>query len=138
MSEQAWRQFLAADGVDDWVVLHGGPAAVFLVASLGAAAQLAVSVTQVPGIEGAGVLITIADEQLTVRLARGVQRLEPRHLELARAISAVAQQHGAPADRSRAQEVQAGQSLLEPRLVTVTDEPQTDSEPHQISRWAAA
>jgi hypothetical protein len=34
--------------------------------------------------------------------------------------------------------LRAGQSLLEPRLVTVTDGPQTDSEPHQISRWAAA
>ena len=24
MSEQGWREFLAADGVDDWVVLHDG------------------------------------------------------------------------------------------------------------------
>jgi hypothetical protein len=23
MSERGWREFLAADGVDDWVVLHG-------------------------------------------------------------------------------------------------------------------
>src|SRR6185312_523578 len=36
----------------------------------------------------------------------GMERLEPRHVELARAISAVAQQHQAVADRSRAQEVQ--------------------------------
>lgn len=34
--------------------------------------------------------------------------------------------------------LRAGQSLLEPRLVTVTGGLQTDSEPHQISRWAAA
>ena len=34
--------------------------------------------------------------------------------------------------------LRAGQSLLEPRLVTVTGGPQTDSEPHQNSRWAAA
>src|SRR4051794_6522311 len=34
--------------------------------------------------------------------------------------------------------LRAGQSLLEPRLVTVTGELQTDSEPHQNSRWAAA
>jgi hypothetical protein len=39
MSEQGWRQFLAAEGVDDWVVLHGGASAVFSVASLGAAAR---------------------------------------------------------------------------------------------------
>ena len=29
MSEQGWKEFLAADGVDDWVVLHGGATAVF-------------------------------------------------------------------------------------------------------------
>jgi 4a-hydroxytetrahydrobiopterin dehydratase len=40
MSEQGWRQFLAAEGVDDWVVLHGGATAVFRVPSLGEAAQL--------------------------------------------------------------------------------------------------
>ena len=33
MSEQGWRQFLAAKGVDDWVVLHGGASAVFRVPS---------------------------------------------------------------------------------------------------------
>ncbi len=31
MSEQGWRDFLAADGVDDWVVLDGGAMAVFRV-----------------------------------------------------------------------------------------------------------
>lgn len=29
MSEQGWQTFLAADGVEDWVVLHGGATAVF-------------------------------------------------------------------------------------------------------------
>jgi hypothetical protein len=71
MSEQGWRAFLAADNVGDWVVLHGGATAVFPVSSLGDAARLADAVAQVPGIEGAGVLITIADDQLTVRLTRG-------------------------------------------------------------------
>ena len=52
MSEQGWRQFLAAKGVDDWVVLHGGASAVFRVPSLGAAAQLAAAVAQVPGTRG--------------------------------------------------------------------------------------
>ena len=41
MSEQGWREFLAADGVDDWVVLHGGATAVFEVGSLVEAARLA-------------------------------------------------------------------------------------------------
>lgn len=106
MSEQGWRDFLAADGVADWVVLHGGATAVFPVSSLGGAARLADAVARVPGIDGAGVLITIADDQVTVRLTRGVERLEPRHVGLARAVSAVARRHGATADRARAQEVQ--------------------------------
>ena len=40
MSEQGWRAFLDADGVDDWVVLHGGATAVFRVGSLADAAGL--------------------------------------------------------------------------------------------------
>ncbi len=106
MSEQGWRDFLAADNVGDWVVLHGGATAVFAVSSLGDAVRLADAVAQVPGIQGAGVLLTIADEQLTVRLTRGIWQLEPQHVELARAVSAIARQHGAVADRTRAQEVQ--------------------------------
>jgi 4a-hydroxytetrahydrobiopterin dehydratase len=31
MSEQGWRDFLVAGGVDDWVVLHRGATAVFRV-----------------------------------------------------------------------------------------------------------
>jgi 4a-hydroxytetrahydrobiopterin dehydratase len=106
MSGQDWRDFLAAAGVGDWVVLHGGATAVFGASSLGDAARLADAIAQLPGIDGAGVLITIADKQLTVRLTRGVERLEPRHVQLARAVSAVARQHEAAADRGRAQEVQ--------------------------------
>ena len=106
MSEQGWRQFLAAKGVDDWVVLHGGASAVFCVPSLGAAAQLAAAVAQVPGLEHSGALMTIADDRLTVRLTRGILQLERRHLDLARCISAVAREHGAVADRAGAQEVQ--------------------------------
>ena len=48
MSEQGWREFLAAEGVDDWVVLHGGAIAVFRVPSLGEAAQLAEAVARCP------------------------------------------------------------------------------------------
>jgi 4a-hydroxytetrahydrobiopterin dehydratase len=106
MSEQGWREFLAAEGVDDWVVLHGGATAVFRVPSLGEAARLAVAVAEVPGIDGSGALLTVADDRLSVRLTRGVFRLEARHIDLARAISAAARQHGAVADRAGAQEVQ--------------------------------
>lgn len=104
MSEQGWRKFLAADGVEDWVVLHGGATAVFRVGSLGEAARLAEAVATV--LEGSGALLTIADDRLTVRLSRDLWHLEERHLDLAHAVSAAARTHGADADRSGVQEVQ--------------------------------
>jgi 4a-hydroxytetrahydrobiopterin dehydratase len=106
MSEHGWQEFLAAEGVDDWVVLHGGATAVFGVSSLGEAAQLAEAVAQVPGLEGSGILLTIADGHLSVRLTRGVFRLEAGHIELARAVSSIARTHGAVAELTRVQEVQ--------------------------------
>ena len=106
MSEQGWQDFLAAEGVDDWVVLHGGATAVFRVRSLGEAARLAEAVAKVPGLQGPGVLLTMADASLTVRLSRDVWQLAPRHIELARAVSTVARAHGAGADRSAVHEVQ--------------------------------
>ena len=106
MSEQGWQNFLAADGVDDWVVLHGGATAVFRVDSLGEAARLAEAVANVPGLEGSGALLTIADASLTVRLSRDLWQLDARHVELARAVSRIAQAHGAAAERAAVQEVQ--------------------------------
>jgi 4a-hydroxytetrahydrobiopterin dehydratase len=104
MSEQGWQGFLAAEGVADWVVLHGGATAVFRVPSLVEAARLAEAVAQIPDLDGT--LMTIADGQLTVRLTRDLWRLEQRHVALAQAVSAVAREHGASADRALAQEVQ--------------------------------
>ena len=43
---------------------------------------------------------------LTVRLSRDLWQLELRHVELARAVSAVARAHGAAAERAAVQEVQ--------------------------------
>ena len=106
MSEQGWRDFLAADGVDDWVVLHGGATAVFKVGSMGDAARLAAAIAQIDGLEESGALLTIVDASLTVRLTRGVGRLEPLHLDLARAVSEIASAQGAVADRASVQEVQ--------------------------------
>jgi 4a-hydroxytetrahydrobiopterin dehydratase len=106
MNEQGWREFLAAHRDSDWVVLPGGATAVFRVQSVFEAATLAEALARVPGFAGAGTLMTIADDQLTVRLNRGVFRLEQRHVELAEAVSAVAREHGAVADRARVQEVQ--------------------------------
>jgi 4a-hydroxytetrahydrobiopterin dehydratase len=106
VSEQGWQKFLAAEGVEDWVVLHGGATAVFRVPSLGEAAQLAVAIADVPGLDGSGALLTIADDRLGVRLSRGVFRLEEGHIDLARAVSATARTCGAVADRAGVHEVQ--------------------------------
>jgi 4a-hydroxytetrahydrobiopterin dehydratase len=106
MSEQGWRDFLAADGLDDWVVLHGGATAVFRAGSVQESARLAAAVAEVPDLEGSGTLLTITDHGLTVRLSRDLWQLEPRHVDLARAVSAVARDHGAVADRASVQEVQ--------------------------------
>jgi 4a-hydroxytetrahydrobiopterin dehydratase len=106
MSEQGWRGFLAAEGVEDWVVLHGGAMAVFDVGSLGEAIRLAEAVAGAAGFEGSGSVLTITGQHLSVRLTRDLWDLEERHVALARAISAVTRAHGAVADRSRVQEVQ--------------------------------
>ncbi|MGK2849894.1 MAG: VOC family protein [Candidatus Limnocylindrales bacterium] len=106
MSEQGWKDFLAADGVEDWVVLHGGATAVFRVESLAEAARLTGAVAAIPGLAGSGVLLMVADTRLTVRLTRDLWGLEAGHIELARATSAVARAHGSVSDRAAVQEVQ--------------------------------
>lgn len=106
MDEEGWRDFLAADGVGDWVVLHSGAVAVFGVPSLLDAARLAQAMAAVEGLDGAGALITIGDDHLTVRLTRDLWLLEQRHVHLARAVSVVAREYGFAADRARVQEVQ--------------------------------
>ena len=106
MSEDGWKAFLAADGVDDWAVLHGGATAAFRVGSLGEAARLAEAIAAVPGLEAAGAVLTIGGSRLTVRLTRDMWQLETHHIELARAVSGVARTNGATPDRASIQEVQ--------------------------------
>ncbi len=82
MSEQGWREFLSAEGIDDWVVLHGGATAVFRVRSLGKAARLAEAIARIPGLEDTCVLMTISDGFINVRLTRVLLlrlRLRPSH-----------------------------------------------------------
>jgi len=105
MSEQGWREFLSADGVDDWVVLHGGPTAVYRVRSHLEAARLAEAIATVPDLPPRTIL-TIASDRLTVRLTRELWAIESEHVLLASRISAVARERGALADRSAVQEVQ--------------------------------
>lgn len=106
MSEHGWRDFLAADGIGDWVVLHGGATAVFLTESMQESGRLAGAIAVVPGLEGSGAVLTIVGDRLTVRLSRDLWRLESEHVDLARAVSKVARDHGAVADRAAVQEIQ--------------------------------
>jgi 4a-hydroxytetrahydrobiopterin dehydratase len=105
MSELGWKEFLGSDGLADWVVLHGGATAVFGVGSLVEAARLAEAVADV-AVEEPDILMTVTSNRLTVRLTRDVWQLEPRHVEVAIAISTIARTLGASPDRGAVQEVQ--------------------------------
>ena len=52
MSDEGWRAFLAATGIEEWAVLHGGPTAVYRTSSLADAAALAQVIAAVPGLNG--------------------------------------------------------------------------------------
>ncbi len=106
MSEQGREDFLAADGLEDWVVLHGGPTAVYKVQSLSEATRLTQSIAQLPGLNGTKAQLTIVSERVTVRLTREVWNIEAEHIEVARAISKVASSFGAVADPLQVQEIQ--------------------------------
>lgn len=106
MSEAGWKAFLAADGLDDWAVLHGGAVTVYAVDSLAQAVRLADAVAGAAGLAGSGAVLTLGDDRLSVRLTQDMWALEPQHVELARAVSAAAATLGAHADRARIQEVQ--------------------------------
>ena len=106
MNEQHWKDFLQADGLEDWVVLHGGPSAVFLTDSLAAAADLARAIAQLPGLDGSHAQLTVVSKRLTVRLTRETWKIEPHHIDLAREISRIAKSLGAVSDPKQVQEVQ--------------------------------
>ncbi|TQJ31836.1 VOC family protein [Microbacterium sp. SLBN-146] len=105
MSESGWRGFLASAGLDDWSILHGGPTAVYRVESLTNAARLAAAIADLPGL-GLRTVLTLASDRMTVKLTRELWATEQEHVEVARAISAVAREFSAVADASAAQEVQ--------------------------------
>jgi 4a-hydroxytetrahydrobiopterin dehydratase len=106
MGREGRIAFLRADGVADWVVLHGGAVAVFRTGTFAEAARLASAVAEVHGVAEIGAVLTVSGSRLSVRLTRDVWQLGASHIGVARAVSAVAAQHGAVADRSAVQEVQ--------------------------------
>jgi len=106
MSDQGWKAFLEADGIEDWVVLHGGPTAVFQTKTLADAAALAQAISQLPGLDGTPAHMSILTKSLTIRLTREVWNTEIEHIELAREISKIAKSLAAVAAPSMVQEVQ--------------------------------
>jgi 4a-hydroxytetrahydrobiopterin dehydratase len=106
MSDHGWKEFLAADDLEDWVVLHGGPTAVFQTKTLADSATLAQAISQLPGLDGTPAHMSILTKSLTIRLTREVWNTEIEHIELAREISKIANSHAAVAAPSMVQEVQ--------------------------------
>lgn len=106
MSEEGWRAFLAADDLEDWVVLHSGATVFYALGSLPDAARFAEAVATTPGLSGKGVTLSVSDAGVAIRLTRDVWQLERDHVVRARAISHVAREHGAVANRQAVQEVQ--------------------------------
>ncbi len=106
MSDQGWKAFLATEDLTDWVVLHGGPTAVFQTKSLAAAAELAQSIAQLPGLDGTAAHMSLVSRSLTIRLTREVWNTEIEHIKIAREISKIAGTLGAVANPGLVQEVQ--------------------------------
>ncbi len=106
MSEDGWKAFLKAEGLNDWAVLHGGPTAVYRVKSLSDAAGLAQAFSQVANLDAKLTQISITSNLVTIRLTREIWNIEPQHVDLARAVSSAAKTHGAVAEPNRIQEVQ--------------------------------
>jgi 4a-hydroxytetrahydrobiopterin dehydratase len=74
------------------------------------AARLAEAIAAVPGVAGGRSALTITEGRLSVRLTREMWALEEEHVDIARAVSAVAREHGAAADVAAIQEVQVAVS----------------------------
>ena len=106
MSEQGWKAFLAADDLTDWVVLHGGPTAVYKTNTFAEAALFFQGLAQLPEINGTKTQINVVSERVTVRLTREVWNIESAHIDVARSISKIADSLGVVADPSQVQEVQ--------------------------------
>jgi 4a-hydroxytetrahydrobiopterin dehydratase len=108
-------RFGEAGGVEDWRVLGEGACAYFRTGSFGAGARLVQRIGELPGLGEQHPGADLRGQGVTVRLititseAGGLTR---RDLELARQISAVARELGAPADPSVLQTVQVSVDAL--------------------------
>jgi 4a-hydroxytetrahydrobiopterin dehydratase len=95
------RQFLEAEGVEDWRVLGEGVCAYFRTGSFAAGARLVHAISEVAGLDDHHPDVDMRYGGVTVRLitiADDYYGLSKRDVELARQISAMARKLGASAD----------------------------------------
>ena len=94
-------QFREAGGTEDWPVLGEGACAFFPTDSLASGARFVAAIAALPGIDGHPPDIDIRPGGVTVRVvtwAADWGGMTQRDVELARAISALAREHGLTAD----------------------------------------
>jgi 4a-hydroxytetrahydrobiopterin dehydratase len=107
MTEQdGWRRFQEADGVEDWRLVSEGACAYFRTGSFTASARLVQAISELSGIDDRQPDIDVRAGGVTVRLianANGYYGPTEGHVELARRISAVAQELDTPASPSAVQ-----------------------------------
>jgi 4a-hydroxytetrahydrobiopterin dehydratase len=109
------RQFHQAEGVEDWRVVGDGACAWFRTGSFAAGARLVRAIAELAGLGDHQPDVDLRHDGVTVRLLTVTgdwYGLSERDLELARQISALAQEQGVPADPSMVQSVQVSIDAL--------------------------
>jgi 4a-hydroxytetrahydrobiopterin dehydratase len=100
------RDFLKAEGVEDWRVVGDGCAAFYPTASFSASARLVDAISRLPGADAHPPAVDVRHDGVTVRVVTIFDNYmgpSTRDLELARAISAAARELGLTADPSAVQ-----------------------------------
>ncbi len=109
MDHISWRAFRESEGVGDWRNLSGGATAMFRAQSFAAATRFAAAIGGLPNVEELTPAIDIRHDGVTVQLltiTETYRGMSQRDVALARAISAVAQDHGLVADPATVQSLQ--------------------------------
>ncbi len=102
------RQFLEAEGVDDWRVIGDGACVFFPTRTFAATARLVQAISELSGIEDHPPDLDVRPDGVTVRLITYTDDyfgMSTRDVELARRISRLAREQGLTADPSAVQSV---------------------------------
>lgn len=102
------REFLDAEGAEDWRLLCNGATAYFRTGAIADGARLAQAISEIAGIEGHPPAIDIRPDGVTVRLITLTDDYygpSQADLEMARAVSAAAKALGFQADPSAVQDI---------------------------------